>query len=78
MVYTAWGKDGLASLVKGGEGPPRGANGALLLPEEHPDLIWVIESETWEGAMIRYHELQGWEPYVPMDAGDLPTTSAGR
>jgi hypothetical protein len=64
VICTAWGREGLAHTLIGGPGPPRYADGTLM--EDCPDLIWTIEADSWEDAMQRYHELQGWKPYVPM------------
>jgi hypothetical protein len=60
MIYTAWGKDGRANTLIGGEGPPQ------IQDEDNSELIWTIEADTWEEAMQKYHALQGWEPYKPM------------
>ena len=62
MIYTAWGSGGVAdTLVEGREPPPWEFSGP------GPDLIWVIEAKDWNEASRIYHELQGWEPYVPME-----------
>lgn len=64
MIYTAWGANGVAHTLHQGERRPCFADGT---PDpDCPDLIWRIEAESWDGAMRRYHELQGWEPYEPM------------
>jgi hypothetical protein len=64
-VYTAWGSDGRANTLMGGEGPPVYANGTLQ--PDCPDLIWRIYATSWDDACRQYHELQGWEPYKPME-----------
>jgi|RhiMetdeSRZDD1v2_1073273.scaffolds.fasta_scaffold816112_2 hypothetical protein len=61
VIYTAWGKDGSANTLIEGEGPPQAQD------EENSELIWKIEAPSWEEAMQKYHTLQGWEPYRPMD-----------
>jgi hypothetical protein len=67
VIYTAWGEAGCATCLIQGSGPPRYADGTLM--EDCPDLIWTIEADTWEDAMRRYHELQGWKSYIPMGGG---------
>lgn len=39
---------------------------ALDPSEAVPVLKWVVLAADWDAAMTRYHELQGWRPYVPM------------
>jgi hypothetical protein len=34
-----------------------------IIVEDNSTLLRTIESETWEGCMIKHHELMGWEPY---------------
>lgn len=34
-----------------------------IIVEDNSKLLRIIESETWEGCMIKHHELMGWEPY---------------
>lgn len=65
MIFTVWGKDGSAHTVIEGEGPPRFADGTR--DDDAAELIWTIEANSWTDAMKRYHELQGWDPYTPMD-----------
>jgi len=36
-----------------------------LLGKE-PKLVWSIEANSWNEAMIKYHKHMGWEPYKPM------------
>jgi hypothetical protein len=64
MIYTAWGEDGVANTLVGGEGPPRAADGTVL--PDCPELIWRIEAASWDDVMRQYHGLQGWEPYRPL------------
>lgn len=60
MIYTAWGTAGVAYIMVPGEGKAVGAE-----PED--EVVWSTEAESWEEACVRYHEFQGWEPYVPME-----------
>tara|TARA_Y100000034_G_C6891777_1_gene410372 strand:+ start:2168 stop:2398 length:231 start_codon:yes stop_codon:yes gene_type:complete len=64
-TYTAWGKDDKADTLIEGEGPPKFANGELQDPQAQ--LVWRIEATDWVQANQKYHELQGWEPYQPME-----------
>lgn len=34
---------------------------------EDGKLCCVIEGESWDAVMIKYHEHMGWEPYIPME-----------
>jgi hypothetical protein len=68
MKCTAWGKDGCAHILIGWEGPPTWNNqpdGPIM--EDATELIWTIEANSWDEACVKYHELQGWEPYKPME-----------
>lgn len=66
MTYTAWGgTDGHAHTLTRGPNPPTFADGSRQ--DDCTELIWTIEADSWEAACKRYHELQGWEPYVPME-----------
>lgn len=65
-VFTAWGTDGTADLLIEGEGPPRFANNSLMDPRY--ERIWRIEANTINEAMSRYHVLQGWSPYIPIES----------
>jgi hypothetical protein len=69
MIYTAWGTDGRPSTLVPGEGPPRFANGEPM--DEAAAMIWRIEADSWEEAMQRFYDLQGWGTYKPM-ADDPP------
>jgi hypothetical protein len=62
VIYTAWGRDGQANTLTAGEGPPQ------LQDEDNCELIWSIEADSWEEANQKYHTLQGWEPYKPMES----------
>lgn len=58
-IYTAWGiKPYANTFVKGKEKPNY---------EDCKDLIWTIYARDWNEACTKYHELQGWEPYKPME-----------
>ena len=62
MIYTAWGRDGRANTLIGGEAlPPH------LREEDNCELIWRIEASSWEEAKQKYFALQGWGTYKPMD-----------
>jgi hypothetical protein len=52
-IYTGWGKDGVSTCLIKGEGPPRFANGTVM--EDVPELIYVIEAESWEEASLEHH-----------------------
>jgi hypothetical protein len=67
-VFTAWGNNGVASLFIEGEGPPRFSDGTLIDPG--CEKIWRIEANTINEGMSKYHELQGWEPYSPVEGLD--------
>ena len=56
-IYTAWGFDGKAHTLVSGTDQPSGPDGRPC-----PDLIWTIKAKTWEEAVARYYELQGWGP----------------
>ena len=73
MIYTAWGQDGQANTFHPGTERPRFSDGRFQ--DDCEELIWTIEADTWEEAMTKYHELQGWEPYVPFDPPN-PTADA--
>jgi len=60
MIYTAWGKDGHANTLTGGEGPLQ------VQDEDNSELIWRIEADSWNEAMQKYYALQGWGLYKPM------------
>jgi hypothetical protein len=61
MIYAAWGRDGRAMTLIGGEGPPQ------LQDEDNSELIWRIEADSWEEAMQKYYTLQGWGTYRPIE-----------
>ncbi len=44
--------------------------------EAESALLWTVDAASWHEAMIRYHEWQGWKPYVPMDDDPITYTSA--
>jgi hypothetical protein len=60
MIFTVWGKDGRACCLVGGEGPPPAQD------EDTAELIWRIEASSYEEAMQRYYDLQGWGTYKPI------------
>jgi hypothetical protein len=75
MIYSAWGENGVANNFKAGIGPPCYANGKpydeeMLELTGARELIWTVEADSWEDACTKYHEYQGWEPYVPMRYDD--------
>jgi len=53
MIFTAWGRNGWAMTLIGGEGPPR------LQDEDNSELVCRIEADSWEEAMQKYYTLQG-------------------
>lgn len=63
MIFTAWGKDGVASCLVPGDQRPGFEDGTPI--DDCPDLIWTIEADSWEAVTARYHELQGWEAWKP-------------
>ncbi|HEY1246718.1 MAG TPA: hypothetical protein VGF29_17980 [Hyphomicrobiaceae bacterium] len=65
MIYTAWGTGGRASTLVAGEERPHFADGSLF--EDTEELIWKIEANSWEEAMQKYYDLQGWGAYQPME-----------
>jgi hypothetical protein len=62
MIFTAWGKDGRANTLIGGEGPMP----PQLQEEDNSELIWRIEAASNEEAMQKYYSLQGWGTYKPI------------
>lgn len=65
MLYTAWGRPDAEqpdTLIEG-VGPPIPACGSTKL-------FWEIEAKSWEEACGKYHGLQGWEPYKPLEHND--------
>jgi hypothetical protein len=63
MIYSAWGKDGIADTLAEGmelQEAARVADPGLVL-------IRTFEATDWNDAMRQYHEWQGWEPYRPME-----------
>jgi len=39
----------------------------VLICGEGAKLCCVIEADSWNEAMTKYHEHQGWGPYVPFE-----------
>lgn len=68
-LYAAWAShhDHSFALGPGMAESLRTARLGIRPGEPEPELIWVILTPSWEAACIRYHELQGWEPYIPME-----------
>ena len=64
MIYTAWGQNGYANTLVPGREPLHFADGSI--DPDCKEVIWEIHADSWDEACTRYHELQGWEPYVPM------------
>jgi hypothetical protein len=61
-IYEAWGPpEGPADAVV-----PAGSSLTMLDGEV---VLFCIRAETWEECMAAYHEIRGFEPYVPMPNG---------
>jgi hypothetical protein len=54
-VYTAWGAEGKAYTLVSGTDQPSGPDGTPC-----PELIWTIKAKSWEEAVMKYYDLQGW------------------
>jgi hypothetical protein len=68
-LYAAYGEPGDSRATCFGPGLAESYRTSMigLEPgEPGPVLKWIVLAPSWEAAMTRYHELQGWEPYVPM------------
>jgi len=65
MIYTAWGTDGRANALVAGDERPHFADGTPIADTE--ELIWKIEANSWDEAMQKYYDLQGWGTYRPME-----------
>lgn len=67
MIFTAWGRQGDARphTLVGGNERPRYVNGEPM--EDCERLFWTIEAADWNEANQKYHALQGWAPYTPME-----------
>lgn len=48
---------------------------AIEQVEAESTLLWTVDAASWHEAMTRYHEWQGWKPYVPMDDDPITYTS---
>jgi hypothetical protein len=69
--YTVWATINRSEFtVIPGEGPPSFANGVSMFVDEPAELVWTIEAGSWEEAMQKFHVLQEWEPYRPMECED--------
>lgn len=44
----------------------------VLLCGKDAKLCCVIEADSWADAMTKYHEHQGWGPYVPIEERKIP------
>jgi hypothetical protein len=64
MIYTAWGQDGRANTLVQGEEAPHFVDGAPF--DDAAELIWRIEADSYEAAMQKYNDLQGWGTYKPI------------
>jgi hypothetical protein len=62
VIYSAWGKDGVATTVIQGDQ----LSDQLRQIDPELQLVKVFEAPSWNDAMRQYHEWQGWEPYKPM------------
>jgi hypothetical protein len=58
-IYTAWGSDGQARYFVSGSERPHLGDGTFMPNSE--ELIWTVEARSWEEAVKRYYQLQGWE-----------------
>jgi hypothetical protein len=66
MIFTAWeSSDGEEVCFVEGEGPPHFADGTPI--PDYPERIHVVFADSWEEAKAIYHDLQGWEPYRPVE-----------
>ena len=76
-VFTAWGesKPPFVGCLIEGEGPPRGINGDLLLPEGHV-LLWRIEVGSVEEAMAISNLRNGWTYEPEGEAAHCPDCGA--
>lgn len=59
MIYTAWGHDDWANDFHPGTDPP--------FDDPAAKCQWSCEADSFEEALVKYHEWQGWEPYKPME-----------
>ena len=62
VIFQAWKSSvgcAIAFFVAGDK-----KNEAAL--EDDAELLYQIQASTWDDAMQKHHQLQGWEPYKPM------------
>lgn len=74
MVYSAWGKNGVADTFIRGD---RLAN-ELRRIEPDLELVKLFDASSWNDAMRQWYEWQGWGPYKPMldaDGNEYPEDS---
>jgi hypothetical protein len=66
VVFEAWGtiQHG-ASLICAQASSPRALKPHLAEPGDIA--LFSIRGKTWNEVMAAYHEIQGWEPYKPME-----------
>lgn len=61
MIYEIWQNDTSSTIFP--EDHPQRA----ILIEPDARCIGTVEAASWEDAMTQYHQIMGWEPYVPME-----------
>jgi hypothetical protein len=61
VIYTAWGRDGQADCLVPGKEKPHFVDGTPI--DDAHEVIWTIEAGSWEEAMQKYYDLQGWGGY---------------
>ena len=61
MIFTAWGAEGVSTLIVGEILPE-----FELVSTPGLSLLKRFEAKSWNDAMRQYHEWHGWEPYKPM------------
>jgi hypothetical protein len=62
-TFTAWGSNGQARYFLSGSERPHFGDG-MPMPDSD-ELIWTIEAESWEEAVTKYYQLQGWGGHGP-------------
>jgi hypothetical protein len=74
VIYSAWGKDGVATVFVLGDQ----LSDELRQMEPELQLVKTFEAPSWNEAARQYYEWQGWEPYKPMvdaDGNEYPEDS---
>lgn len=61
MIFTAWGAEGVSTLIVGETLPE-----SELVSSPGMTLLKRFEAKSWNDVMRQYHEWQGWDPYKPM------------